>query len=52
MSNYKAGFIGCGNMGFAIAEAVSKVIDAKEIVLSAKEETEAKEKAEKISLLF
>lgn len=49
MSKYKAGFIGCGNMGFAIAEAVSKVIDAKEIVLSAKEEAEAKEKAEKIS---
>ena len=49
MSKFKAGFIGCGNMGFAIAEAVSKVIDAKEIVLSAKEEAEAKEKAEKIS---
>ena len=30
MSKFKAGFIGCGNMGFAIAEAVSKVIDAKE----------------------
>ena len=45
MSKFKVGFIGCGNMGFAIAEAASKVINSKEIVLSAKEEAEAKEKA-------
>ena len=49
MSKYKVGFIGCGNMGFAIAKAASKVIDGAEIILSAKDLSEAKEKAEKIS---
>ncbi len=43
--SYKVGFIGCGNMGFALAKAAAKVIDPKEIILSAKTDAEAKEKA-------
>ena len=52
MSKYKVGFIGCGNMGFALAKAASKVIGGAEIILSAKELSEAKEKAELISASF
>ena len=52
MSKYKVGFIGCGNMGFALAKAASKVIGGKEIILSAKELAEAEEKAKLISSSF
>lgn len=49
---YKAGFIGCGNMGFAIAKAASKVINGENIILSAKELSEAKEKASLLASAF
>ena len=52
MSKFKVGFIGCGNMGFALAKAASKVIGGAEIILSAKDLSEAKEKAELISSSF
>ncbi len=49
MSKFKVGFIGCGNMGFALAKAASKVIGGKEIILSAKSLAEAEGKAELLS---
>ncbi|MDO5477836.1 MAG: pyrroline-5-carboxylate reductase [Clostridia bacterium] len=52
MSKYKVGFIGCGNMGFALAKAAEKIIGGKEIILSAKEESEAELKAKELSASF
>lgn len=45
---FKAGFIGCGNMGGALATAVSKAIDPAEISLSDFISEKARELAEKI----
>ncbi len=52
MAKYKVGFIGCGNMGFALAKAASKVLSGSDIILSAKEEAEAKEKAIELSSAY
>lgn len=45
---FKAGFIGCGNMGGALATAVSKAIDPSEISLSDFIDEKAQELSEKI----
>lgn len=34
MSEYKAGFIGCGNMGFALARAVAAAVGAENVAIS------------------
>ncbi len=52
MGKYKVGFIGCGNMGFALAKAAEKTVGGKEIILSAKEESEAESKAKELSASF
>ena len=52
MSKYKVGFIGCGNMGFALAKAAEKTIGGKEIILSAKEESEAESKAKELTAAY
>ncbi len=45
MRKYKAGFIGSGNMGFALASAIAKAEKSSEIILSCKEYEHAREKA-------
>lgn len=42
MSNIQFGFIGCGNMGSALASAVAKTVTSDEILLSDKSEIKAK----------
>ncbi len=52
LNKYKVGFIGCGNMGFALAKAVAKEISPKEIILSAKTLSEAEERAKELTSAF
>ena len=48
MSTKRFGFIGCGNMGGAIATAVAKAVGGNEILLSAPDTEKAKVLSEKI----
>lgn len=52
MCKYEAGFVGCGNMGFALAAAAAKKVTGEKIVLSCKTEEHAKAKAEKLGAAF
>lgn len=48
----KYGFIGCGNMGSALAQAVCKSVDSKEVMLSNRTMEKAKQLAEKLSCAY
>lgn len=45
MSKYKAGFIGCGNMGFALARAVTAEVGAENVAISCSTYENAAKKA-------
>ncbi len=49
---YKAGFLGTGNMGFALALAASKECGGKNIILSCKDIKHAEEKAKGLDAAF
>lgn len=52
MSEYTVGFVGCGNMGFALASAAVKAVGGDKVVISAKNAENAKIKAEKLGCSF
>ena len=49
MFKYKAGFIGAGNMGGALAQAVCKTAQPENVIVSCKTEEEAKNVSERLS---
>lgn len=49
MFKYKAGFIGAGNMGGALAQAVCKTAQPENVIVSCKTEEEAKVVSERLS---
>ena len=49
MFKYKAGFIGAGNMGGALAQAVCKTAQPENVIVSCKTEEEAKAVSERLS---
>lgn len=51
MAKYTVGFIGCGNMGGALAEAVAHQIPADTIAVSGKSSTRADKLAEKLGVV-
>ena len=52
MSNYKYGFIGTGNMGGALAVAVCKAINPKEVIIADKQTVKAEIMAEDLGCHF
>lgn len=52
MCKFEAGFVGCGNMGFALASAAAKKVTGEKIILSCKTAEHAKEKAEKLGAAY
>ena len=48
----KYGFIGCGNMGSALAQAVCKSVDSKEVMLSNRTMKKAEQLAEKLNCAY
>ena len=52
MINTKIGFIGTGNMGGALAKAVSQSVESKNIYLSDKNKEKVFELAKKLSCSF
>ena len=52
MCKFEAGFVGCGNMGFALASAAARKVTGEKIILSCKTAEHAKEKAEKLGAAY
>ncbi len=52
MCKFEAGFVGCGNMGFALASAAAKKVTGEKIILSCKTAEHAKEKAERLGAAY
>ncbi len=52
MKDYQAGFVGCGQMGFALSGAVAKAEGAGAVILSCRREANAREKAAQLGCDF
>lgn len=52
MSKYKVGFVGCGNMGFALSRAVCRETNPENVILACSDKRHAEEKAKKIGASF